>query len=462
MRVRLLGTGSADGWPNPFCECESCASERRVGRSRRPASALIDDVLMIDAGPTAPYSASEAGISLRGVRDLLLTHGHPDHLAPSILLWREWIAGLHELHVWGPAMALDLCRDWVGPDSPVDFHVVAPGETLGLDSGYRVRVLAAAHDPNSRDDIAHEAVLYDITDDQDAALLYATDTGPFTADMLESIAGRYYDLVLVDESFGDTNDHGTGHFDLATLPAFLSGARECGAITASTRVIATHLSHHNPPMPELRARLAALNVEVHDDHALIHVGARPSRHVLITGGVRSGKSHHAERLLSAHPQVTYVATGYPDGADAEWNARIAAHRVRRPAQWTTIESIDVAGIVRALPEGTACLIDCMALWTTRVLDELRAWEQPSDPLITTQFEARVDELIDAIAQSRANLVLVTNEVGSEVVSDSAGTRLFRDLMGLVNRRLADSCDEVVLMTAGRALELPRTTPKGSA
>jgi adenosylcobinamide kinase/adenosylcobinamide-phosphate guanylyltransferase len=82
MRIRLLGTGSADGWPNPFCECPSCEFERREGRTRMPTSALVDDVVMIDSGPTAPYNASRGGISLRQVQHLVLTHGHPDHLAP--------------------------------------------------------------------------------------------------------------------------------------------------------------------------------------------------------------------------------------------------------------------------------------------------------------------------------------------------------------------------------------------
>ncbi|MGI9136549.1 MAG: MBL fold metallo-hydrolase, partial [Candidatus Nanopelagicales bacterium] len=183
MRVQLLGTGSADGWPNPFCDCHSCEAERTDGRTRMPTSALIDDVIMIDSGPTAPYNASRGGISLRRVEHLVLTHGHPDHLAPSILLWREWISGLAMLHVWGPAMAIDLCRDWVGPDSPIDFHVVSAGDAVTLETeigSFELRAIEANHDPRGNDAIAGEALLYDLHTPTDDRLLYATDTGAFT------------------------------------------------------------------------------------------------------------------------------------------------------------------------------------------------------------------------------------------------------------------------------------------
>ena len=61
MIVQLLGTGSADGWPNPFCRCPSCTSERTAGRTRCPTAALVDGCLLLDAGPTA---AAAAGVSV--------------------------------------------------------------------------------------------------------------------------------------------------------------------------------------------------------------------------------------------------------------------------------------------------------------------------------------------------------------------------------------------------------------
>ena len=96
-------------------------------------------------------------------------------------------------------------------------------------------------------------------------------------------------------------------------------------------------------------------------------------HVLVTGGVRSGKSRYAESLLAADAAVTYLTPGYPaDAVDAEWAARVAAHRLRRPPAWQTIESLDLAVTLRAV-DGPV-LIDCLGTWLTGLFDAWDAWE----------------------------------------------------------------------------------------
>ena len=173
--------------------------------------------------------------------------------------------------------------------------------------------------------------------------------------------------------------------------------------------------------------------------------------VLVTGGVRSGKSRHAESLLAGHPGVTYVAPG-PTAAedpDPDWVARISAHQLRRPAGWTTLETHDLAaGLAAAGP----VLVDCLGTWLTATLDEAAAWELPSDR-VHAVIESRVDEAAAALAAAPGPVVLVTNEVGLGVVPEHRSGRLFRDLLGLVNQRLAAECDEVHLVVAGRVLVL---------
>ena len=206
------------------------------------------------------------------------------------------------------------------------------------------------------------------TDPAGARLLYATDTGPLPSTALESIGGPF-DVLLVDETFGETLDHGTGHLDLATLPRPARRLRGAVRSRMSTTVAATHLSHHNPPTSRLRDRLAGLGVQVLDDLSTssirpIPTGGEPVRH-LVLGGARSGKSTFAERLATSHAAVTYVATGGQRPDDAEWTQRIGEHRARRPAHWTTIESIDVVGAIGAGRPGEVVLVDCLALWLTR-------------------------------------------------------------------------------------------------
>src|SRR5215212_1389012 len=95
--------------------------------------------------------------------------------------------------------------------------------------------------------------------------------------------------------------------------------------------------------------------------------------VLITGGVRSGKSFHAESLLLAEPKVTYIAPGPPADpvSDPEWAARVARHQSRRPSYWTTVETSDLGEAVRAA-EG-AVLIDCLGTWVAWVSGGVDGW-----------------------------------------------------------------------------------------
>ena len=174
--------------------------------------------------------------------------------------------------------------------------------------------------------------------------------------------------------------------------------------------------------------------------------------VLITGGVRSGKSFHAESLLLAEPHVTYVAPGPPADpqSDPEWAERVAIHQSRRPAHWSTVESADLASAIRAA-EG-AVLVDCLGTWLTATIDELDGWDGLREDWEPVLFE-RLDDTLAAISEHQGNFIAVTNEVGMSVVPEHRSGRVFRDLLGTVNQRVAEECEDVLLVVAGRVLTL---------
>lgn len=174
--------------------------------------------------------------------------------------------------------------------------------------------------------------------------------------------------------------------------------------------------------------------------------------ILVTGGVRSGKSRYAEERLAAEDRVRYLAPGpIPDPRhDPEWAARVATHRARRPPHWATRETADLAGALRGAD--TAVLIDCLGTWLTRRIDDLDGWERPPE-VWAPDFQAGLDDLVDAWRGLEHPGVAVTNEVGWGVVPAYASGRLFADLLGRVNQAVAAASDEVVLLVAGRALRL---------
>ncbi|MEW1938540.1 bifunctional adenosylcobinamide kinase/adenosylcobinamide-phosphate guanylyltransferase [Dietzia maris] len=173
--------------------------------------------------------------------------------------------------------------------------------------------------------------------------------------------------------------------------------------------------------------------------------------VLVTGGVRSGKSRHAVRLLGSTYTVTFVAPGRPADEldDPDWAARVEHHRAHRPTGWRTLESPDVASALRHAPGPV--LVDCLGTWLTAIVDDLGLWDAPAD-----EARAAVDEQTDTLCAAltaRDDVVLVTNEVGSGVVPPYRSGGVFRDLLGALNQSVAECCDEVHLVVCGRVLTL---------
>jgi adenosylcobinamide kinase/adenosylcobinamide-phosphate guanylyltransferase len=461
VRVVLLGTGAADGWPNPFCRCASCDHARSTGAVRTTTSALVDDALLVECGPDTVRQAARAGIPLDGVRTVLVTHAHHDHLDASFLLARSWARPSSPLRVVGPASVVEACRHWVGPHDDVELVPVVPGDTVEVD-GYSVLVLAAAHDVG-RDELTRDAVLFVITSADGTRLLWATDTGPMSDETLAALSGADLDLLLLEETFGRRTDHGTGHLDLVTFPRELARLRGVGAATDTTDVVAVHLGHHNPS--DLDAVLAPWGARTVPDLTVLETRLSPRqetstdpgpRRVLLVGGARSGKSSAAERLLAAEPRVRYVATGGTRDGDGEWASRVALHQARRPSSWETVETLDVDAVL--LDDDPApVLVDCLSLWLAGRLDRARAWDaQPGTPARAESLgvvEGDAARLVDALRRTTKNVVLVSNEVGSGVVPEHESGRLYRDLLGTLNSRVAAECDSVRLVVAGRTTEI---------
>ncbi|MDI5977215.1 bifunctional adenosylcobinamide kinase/adenosylcobinamide-phosphate guanylyltransferase [Amycolatopsis magusensis] len=198
------------------------------------------------------------------------------------------------------------------------------------------------------------------------------------------------------------------------------------------------------------ARLAATSLDTGAKVLRRYARGTRDEKVLVLGGVRSGKSRHAERLMARHPHVIYLATGLPASeGDPEWAARVAAHRARRPAGWRTVETADLPGALRSA--SAPVLIDCFGTWLSRVLGDVGAWDQ------TDGWQQRLDDylldFIDAWRTARVPVVAVSNEVGSGVVPGTFSGRVFRDVLGALNSEVAAHSDKVLLVVAGRVLEL---------
>lgn len=263
MEVLLLGTGAADGIPNPFCRCATCADLRVRGELRTPTSVLIDGRLLLDPGPEAPRQVSRLGRDLVDLEAILVGHAHVDHLDPAVLQHRSWVTDA-PLQVAGPAPVVTSARQWLDPDqTAVGFTTLTAGDAVDL-AGYRVTALPANHEAFG------EALCY-LVEGPDATVLYACDTGLLPEPAWELLEGRRADLVLLEETFGPRSDKGGRHLHLTTFAATTERLRAAGVVDAASRVIAVHLAHDNPPTAELAIVLARCGAELLPDGSVIDV-----------------------------------------------------------------------------------------------------------------------------------------------------------------------------------------------
>jgi adenosylcobinamide kinase / adenosylcobinamide-phosphate guanylyltransferase len=181
---------------------------------------------------------------------------------------------------------------------------------------------------------------------------------------------------------------------------------------------------------------------------------------LILGGARSGKSSLAERLAAKRGErVIYVATA--QSLDEEMSARIQAHKQKRLPHWQTLEI--PTGVGQALMSQTSradvILLDCITLMVSNLIMEASPnVDEPDEKASAARVEAEISQLLAAIQNGAADWIIVSNEVGMGLVPPYPLGRIYRDLLGWANQRLASKADEVYLMVAGIPMQLTPAAP----
>lgn len=183
-----------------------------------------------------------------------------------------------------------------------------------------------------------------------------------------------------------------------------------------------------------------------------------SKLILITGGARSGKSTLAEnKAKELGKNILYVATA--TAFDDEMKQRIKLHRQQRPQNWQTVEAYKDLGnnIGKHIKNVDGVLLDCVTVMITNLMmDEMSDFDNIKD-CEAVEFEAVVESEISKIIEFSKSIdktiIIVTNEVGMGIVPFYASTRLFRDVAGRANQKLAFAADEVYLCTCGIPLKI---------
>nr|VFJ60950.1 MAG: adenosylcobinamide kinase /adenosylcobinamide-phosphate guanylyltransferase [Candidatus Kentron sp. FW] len=188
-----------------------------------------------------------------------------------------------------------------------------------------------------------------------------------------------------------------------------------------------------------------------------------SRITLITGGCRSGKSRHAQRLSEdVGEKRLFIATA--PVLDNEMRQRVARHQVlRNDRGWETREEqLDLVGCLREIGQqseqvhkhrGRPCdvvLCDCLTLWVNNLL---YATSKDGTSLEEEEMAVLAREVCAVAHAIPVPVFFVTNEVGQGIVPADETSRRFRDLAGRCNQEVAAVADAVILMVSGLPLPL---------
>ncbi|MFV0402709.1 MAG: bifunctional adenosylcobinamide kinase/adenosylcobinamide-phosphate guanylyltransferase [Bacteroides graminisolvens] len=159
--------------------------------------------------------------------------------------------------------------------------------------------------------------------------------------------------------------------------------------------------------------------------------------ILITGGARSGKSKHAEKLaLTLSDNPVYLATARI--WDDEFKQRVLRHQRDRGPEWTNLE--EEKWLSSHSLTNRVVLIDCVTLWCTNFFFDLQADVDKALQAVKEEF--------DKLVSQEATFIFVTNEIGMGATSENEIQRKFTDLQGWVNQYIAARADKVVLMVSG--------------
>jgi phosphoribosyl 1,2-cyclic phosphate phosphodiesterase len=243
MKIQILGTAAAEGWPAPFCRCEACdGARKRGGRDIRSRSgALIDADLKIDFCPDTVSQMQRTGRNLADVRTIVFTHQHSDHIVPTELDWAAPPFTLTPpetpIAVYGNAVVLDMLGSTFGDPAKhnLDLRLLEPFVAATTPTGDTILPMAADHVPG--------ALLLRLTRGG-KHILYGHDSGLYPDATIDALSGDPLALALFDCTNGGASTNNRGHMGIDGVLQMVERLRSVGAVTADTTLVATHFSHN--------------------------------------------------------------------------------------------------------------------------------------------------------------------------------------------------------------------------
>ncbi|WP_274363025.1 MBL fold metallo-hydrolase [Paenibacillus thermotolerans] len=271
MKIHMLGTAAAEGFPALFCRCKHCARARELGgrNMRTRSSVIIDDCLKVDFPPDTLYHVHRDGIDLGSITEMIVTHTHLDHLQPVDLEMRLPVYA-HEtadpLTIYGHDAVIRACKSAVSSAGErLAFKLIQPFQTFETSTA-RITALPANHDPN-------ETCLLYLIERGGKTLFYCHDTGLLPDSVWDYLQNNNVklDAIIMDSTNGNFPFTG-GHMNIEAVIGTKNRMFEQGILHEQSTVIATHFSHNIGLMQEdLEAIYSPEGIVTAYDGMIIHI-----------------------------------------------------------------------------------------------------------------------------------------------------------------------------------------------
>lgn len=255
----FLGTAAAECFPNPFCECPSCKAARLSNdrrQKRRRSSFLFDETTMIDCNADAMFACAEFGVSLSGLRHVLLTHIHEDHFDYFNAAFPNMAATpTHPLTFYTSEIAcaglqdiLERVKKLPHPQLTEQLEEMAQTASFVPLQAYRETQIGALQVvpvfSNHAGFFRNEQGYNYLIKKDGKTTFYAADTGRFLHRTMQFLRTYPIDTLIIEGSFGKTElPRDAGHLNCASLCEMLDQMFAQGSLHGRTQIYVTHIGH---------------------------------------------------------------------------------------------------------------------------------------------------------------------------------------------------------------------------
>ena len=246
MKIKYYGSSASEAWPALFCSCSACNAAAELGGKniRTRHQVQIDDSLLIDFPPDTNYHIRQYGLDLRKIKNLLITHSHPDHfypydLANRVSQYTDGITISEMLHIYGNSTVKKIfssvMKDYQNVEAVMKFHELKPSDNFVTEDHYYVEAFLADHKYDE------QSLIYSIAKEK-KKILFAHDTGIFPDETWEKLENQYFHCVSLDCT-GVTKGWINGHMGFEAVKYTCKRMRRMRCIDDGTVIILSHFAH---------------------------------------------------------------------------------------------------------------------------------------------------------------------------------------------------------------------------